>query len=185
MLDEDRYCIDVLTQISSTTRALQGVAMTMLEDHVRHCVRDAIDQGPETADAKVDEASRSSTASSSADRPARRSPPRATDEDHDTDEASVASTYRVPDISCGHCKQAIESEVGQVDGVESASWSTSTSGRHRGRQAGETPSSARSGGRLRGRRLVAERRPRRRARAAGGRWGRHAPSWISSICHLP
>jgi CsoR family transcriptional regulator, copper-sensing transcriptional repressor len=56
MLDEDRYCIDVLTQISSTTRALQGVAMTMLEDHVRHCVRDAIDQGPETADAKVDEA---------------------------------------------------------------------------------------------------------------------------------
>jgi CsoR family transcriptional regulator, copper-sensing transcriptional repressor len=56
MLDEDRYCIDVLTQISSTTRALQGVAMTMLEDHVRHCVREAIDEGPETADAKVDEA---------------------------------------------------------------------------------------------------------------------------------
>jgi CsoR family transcriptional regulator, copper-sensing transcriptional repressor len=56
MLDEDRYCIDVLTQISSTTRALQGVAMTMLEDHVRHCVRDAIDQGPQTADEKVDEA---------------------------------------------------------------------------------------------------------------------------------
>ena len=56
MLDEDRYCIDVLTQISSTTRALQGVAVTMLEDHVRHCVRDAIDQGPDTADEKVDEA---------------------------------------------------------------------------------------------------------------------------------
>ena len=56
MLDEDRYCIDVLTQISSTTRALQGVAVNMLDDHVRHCVRDAIDQGPETADEKVDEA---------------------------------------------------------------------------------------------------------------------------------
>ena len=56
MLDEDRYCIDVLTQISSTTRALQGVAVNMLDEHVRHCVRDAIDQGPETADAKVDEA---------------------------------------------------------------------------------------------------------------------------------
>jgi CsoR family transcriptional regulator, copper-sensing transcriptional repressor len=56
MLDEDRYCIDVLTQISSTTRALQGVAMTMLEDHVRHCVRDAVEQGPESADEKVDEA---------------------------------------------------------------------------------------------------------------------------------
>ena len=56
MLDEDRYCIDVLTQISSTTRALQGVAVTLLDEHVRHCVRDAIDQGPETADEKVDEA---------------------------------------------------------------------------------------------------------------------------------
>jgi CsoR family transcriptional regulator, copper-sensing transcriptional repressor len=56
MLEEDRYCIDVLTQISSATRALQGVAMSMLDDHVRHCVRDAIDQGPDAADAKVDEA---------------------------------------------------------------------------------------------------------------------------------
>jgi CsoR family transcriptional regulator, copper-sensing transcriptional repressor len=56
MIDEDRYCIDVLTQISSATRALQSIAMTMLDDHVRHCVRDAIDQGPETADEKVEEA---------------------------------------------------------------------------------------------------------------------------------
>jgi CsoR family transcriptional regulator, copper-sensing transcriptional repressor len=56
MLEEDRYCIDVLTQISSTTRALQGVAMELLDEHVRHCVRDAIEQGPEAADAKVDEA---------------------------------------------------------------------------------------------------------------------------------
>ena len=56
MVDEDRYCIDVLTQISSVTRALQGVAMNMLDDHVRHCVRDAVDQGPEAADAKIEEA---------------------------------------------------------------------------------------------------------------------------------
>jgi CsoR family transcriptional regulator, copper-sensing transcriptional repressor len=56
MLEEDRYCIDVLTQISSATRALQGVAVTMLDDHVRHCVREAIEQGPDAADAKVDEA---------------------------------------------------------------------------------------------------------------------------------
>jgi CsoR family transcriptional regulator, copper-sensing transcriptional repressor len=56
MLEEDRYCIDVLTQISSATRALQGVAVTMLDDHVRHCVRDAIGQGPDAADEKVDEA---------------------------------------------------------------------------------------------------------------------------------
>jgi CsoR family transcriptional regulator, copper-sensing transcriptional repressor len=56
MLDEDRYCIDVLTQISSATRALQGVAVTLLDEHVRHCVRDAIDAGPSSADEKVDEA---------------------------------------------------------------------------------------------------------------------------------
>ncbi|TVR34203.1 MAG: metal-sensitive transcriptional regulator [Nitriliruptor sp.] len=56
MVEEDRYCIDVLTQISSATRALQGVATEMLDDHVRHCVRDAIDQGPQTADEKIDEA---------------------------------------------------------------------------------------------------------------------------------
>ncbi len=56
MVEEDRYCIDVLTQISSATRALQGVATEMLDDHVRHCVRDAIDQGPRTADEKIDEA---------------------------------------------------------------------------------------------------------------------------------
>lgn len=56
MIEEDRYCIDVLTQISSATRALQAVAVTMLDDHVRHCVRDAIDQGPEAADAKIEEA---------------------------------------------------------------------------------------------------------------------------------
>jgi CsoR family transcriptional regulator, copper-sensing transcriptional repressor len=56
MLDEDRYCIDVLTQISSATRALQGVAVSLLDEHVRHCVRDAIDEGAESADARVDEA---------------------------------------------------------------------------------------------------------------------------------
>ena len=56
MVEEDRYCIDILTQVSSATRALQGVATGMLDDHVRHCVRDAIDEGPETADVKVVEA---------------------------------------------------------------------------------------------------------------------------------
>lgn len=55
MLEEDRYCIDVLTQISSATRALQGVAVNLLDEHVRHCVRDAITEGAD-ADDKVDEA---------------------------------------------------------------------------------------------------------------------------------
>ncbi|MEX0705609.1 MAG: metal-sensitive transcriptional regulator [Nitriliruptoraceae bacterium] len=56
MIEDDRYCIDVLTQVSSVTRALQGVATGMLDDHVRHCVRDAIDQGPDSADEKIEEA---------------------------------------------------------------------------------------------------------------------------------
>jgi len=41
MVDEDSYCIDVLTQVSAVTRALQGVALGLLDDHLHHCVVDA------------------------------------------------------------------------------------------------------------------------------------------------
>ena len=44
MIDDERYCIDILTQISATTAALDGVALGVLEDHVRHCVRDGGDE---------------------------------------------------------------------------------------------------------------------------------------------
>jgi DNA-binding FrmR family transcriptional regulator len=40
MFEDERYCIDILTQISATTAALDGVALGVLEDHVRHCVRE-------------------------------------------------------------------------------------------------------------------------------------------------
>jgi CsoR family transcriptional regulator, copper-sensing transcriptional repressor len=40
MIDEERYCIDILTQVSATRAALDGVALGVLEDHVRHCVRE-------------------------------------------------------------------------------------------------------------------------------------------------
>lgn len=56
MVDEDQYCIDVLTQITSVTRALQGVAMGLLDEHVRHCVADAVKTGPESGDEKISEA---------------------------------------------------------------------------------------------------------------------------------
>ena len=56
MVDEDAYCIDILTQISAATRALQGVALALLEDHLAHCVHDAMLAGGEDADAKVREA---------------------------------------------------------------------------------------------------------------------------------
>jgi DNA-binding FrmR family transcriptional regulator len=42
MITEDKYCIDVLTQVSAATRALQGVAVQLLDDHLRHCVADAV-----------------------------------------------------------------------------------------------------------------------------------------------
>lgn len=42
MVEQDKYCIDILTQINSVQAALRGVAMGLLDDHVRHCVRDSI-----------------------------------------------------------------------------------------------------------------------------------------------
>ena len=57
MVEDDTYCIDVLTQISAATRALQAVAVGLLEDHLGHCVAQATAEGGEVAAAKVREAS--------------------------------------------------------------------------------------------------------------------------------
>jgi CsoR family transcriptional regulator, copper-sensing transcriptional repressor len=56
MVEEDTYCVDVLTQISAATRALQAVAIGLLEDHLGHCVTQAIEQGGPDAQEKVREA---------------------------------------------------------------------------------------------------------------------------------
>jgi len=56
MVEDDTYCIDVLTQISAVTRALQAVAVGLLEDHPGHCVTQAIEQGGPDAEEKVREA---------------------------------------------------------------------------------------------------------------------------------
>lgn len=56
LVDEDTYCIDVLTQISSVTKALQGVGVGLLEDHIRHCVRDATADDGQAGDTKIEEA---------------------------------------------------------------------------------------------------------------------------------
>ena len=56
MIEEDTYCIDVLTQISSATKALQGVGLGLLHEHLRHCVREAVVESDEAGDAKIDEA---------------------------------------------------------------------------------------------------------------------------------
>jgi CsoR family transcriptional regulator, copper-sensing transcriptional repressor len=57
MVDEDSYCIDILTQMSAATKALQAVALGLLEDHLSHCVREAAAQGGPDVDAKLHEAS--------------------------------------------------------------------------------------------------------------------------------
>ncbi|MFD4999686.1 metal-sensitive transcriptional regulator [Streptomyces buecherae] len=56
MVDEDVYCIDILTQVSASTKALQSFALQLLEEHLRHCVADAAVRGGEEADTKVAEA---------------------------------------------------------------------------------------------------------------------------------
>jgi DNA-binding FrmR family transcriptional regulator len=57
MVEDDEYCIDVLTQVSAVTKALQAVALGLLEDHLGHCVREAVSEGGDDADAKLREAS--------------------------------------------------------------------------------------------------------------------------------
>jgi DNA-binding FrmR family transcriptional regulator len=60
MVDDDTYCIDVLTQVSAATKALQSVAVHLLDDHLRHCVADALQSDdPGAADRIITEATKS------------------------------------------------------------------------------------------------------------------------------
>ncbi len=57
MVEEDTYCIDILTQVSAATKALQAVSLGLLEDHIGHCVVDAARESDSAAQDKVREAS--------------------------------------------------------------------------------------------------------------------------------
>ena len=57
MIEGDQYCIDVLTQVSAATKALEAVALGLLDEHLRHCVTQAAAEGGPVADEKVAEAS--------------------------------------------------------------------------------------------------------------------------------
>jgi len=57
LVEQETYCIDVLTQVSATSRALDSFALGLLDEHLAHCVAQAIAEGGEGADAKVAEAS--------------------------------------------------------------------------------------------------------------------------------
>jgi DNA-binding FrmR family transcriptional regulator len=56
MVENDEYCIDILTQISAATKALQAVSLGLIEQHLGHCVSEAIAEGGETAEQKLKEA---------------------------------------------------------------------------------------------------------------------------------
>ena len=57
MVEEEKYCIDILTQVSAMTKALQSVALGLLDEHMAHCVVDAARQGGEEQELKLKEAS--------------------------------------------------------------------------------------------------------------------------------
>jgi len=57
MVEDEKYCIDILTQISAMTKALESVALGLLDDHLAHCVVDAAAAGGPEADQKIKEAS--------------------------------------------------------------------------------------------------------------------------------
>ena len=57
MVDDEKYCIDILTQISALTSALEAVALGLLDDHLKHCVVDAARAGGDEAELKIKEAS--------------------------------------------------------------------------------------------------------------------------------
>ncbi|MGN6132420.1 MAG: metal-sensitive transcriptional regulator [Nocardioidaceae bacterium] len=57
MVEEDTYCIDILTQVSAATKALETVALSLLDEHLRHCVVDAARAGGAESDEKITEAS--------------------------------------------------------------------------------------------------------------------------------
>lgn len=56
MIEDDKYCIDVLTQIASVTKALQAVGLGLLDEHLRHCVMEAAASNPDEGDARIGEA---------------------------------------------------------------------------------------------------------------------------------
>ena len=56
MVEDDRYCIDVLDQVAAATRALQQVSIGLMHEHLSHCVTNAVQTGPDAGAAKIEEA---------------------------------------------------------------------------------------------------------------------------------
>ena len=110
MVDEEAYCVDVLTQIASVVSALEKVGTILLKDHVEHCVRESIEKG-----------GGSGREDRRAHRRRRAVPEGLEDRRHrERRETMTEKTFNVPDMSCGHCKAAVEGELNELPGVEKA-----------------------------------------------------------------
>ena len=99
MVEEDQYCIDILTQVSATTKALQAVALGLLDDHLAHCVRDAVDSGRRRR--------REALRGLGRDRPAGALMTTET----------MTQTWTVSGLSCAHCVASVTDEVSGLPGV--------------------------------------------------------------------
>ena len=103
MVDDEQYCIDVLTQVSAVTKALQSLALSLLDDHMAHCVVDAARKGGAEQEAKLKEASAAIA------RLVKSSEENA---------MSETSTYTVTGMTCEHCVASVTEEISELDGVE-------------------------------------------------------------------
>ncbi len=108
MVEDEQYCIDILTQVSAMTSALQSVALGLLDEHLRHCVVDAARAGARRPTPRSPRRPPPSPGSSRPD-PHRQAP---------GGSMSTTATYTVSGMTCGHCVASVTEEVQEVGGVQ-------------------------------------------------------------------
>ena len=119
MVEEEKYCIDILTQVSAATKALQALALGLLDDHMAHCLVDAARQGGAEAGAEAQGGLRRH-------RPPRevltlRAPPHvpSTFPSHVPGAPmSETTSYTVTGMTCEHCAASVTEEISEISGVE-------------------------------------------------------------------
>ena len=116
MIESDKYCIDVLTQVSAATKALEAVALGLLDEHLKHCVTEAVAEGGAgRRRARSPRPARPSPAWSVPDPESARPPaglPR-----RSTRRQMSTATYTVTGMTCEHCVASVTEEIGEIAGV--------------------------------------------------------------------
>ena len=162
MVDEDVYCIDILTQVAAVTKALQAVSIGLVEDHLAHCVVDAARQSPEEGAAKVKRSLR------------RHRPPRPQLIPRGDHHHEHHHPFGVDGMTCGHCVSAVTSELSALPGVHDVAIQLTVGGSSTvSRRLRRTPDRRR---RLRGRRRGGLRRHAAEVLAVTDRLDARGPS---------